>query len=210
MTPAEATRPVLIAAAAGVALLTAGCGSQDQGQGRFEALADHVAAIDVPLRPGAGARQTSAEERLRPTQFSPVKLAVMDPHDMWDARDAQAGLRVIAARAVEPVAKAPPALLKPQADVQPSETTRRPEAVAATAPGRLIQLGAYASETAARGAWTRLDGDAAMAGLTPRFETVSVGERTLTRLKVEVAPGRSAAEVCRAAGVNDPWCRRAG
>ena len=91
MTPAEATRPVLIAAAASLALMAGGCGSQDQGQGRFEALADHVAAIDVPLHPAAGARRTGAETGLRPAPFSPVKLAVMDPHDMWDARDAQAG-----------------------------------------------------------------------------------------------------------------------
>ena len=67
--------------------MAGGCGSQDQGQGRFEALADHVAAIDVPLHPAAGARRTGAETGLRPAPFSPVKLAVMDPHDMWDARD---------------------------------------------------------------------------------------------------------------------------
>ncbi|WP_288758457.1 hypothetical protein [uncultured Brevundimonas sp.] len=208
MTPAEATRPVLIAAAASLALMAGGCGSQDQWQGRFEALADHVAAIDVPLHPAAGARRSGAESGLRPAPFSPVKLAVMDPHDMWDARDAQAGLRVIAARAVEPVREAPSALLK-RSDIEPSEAAS-PAKPRPAAPARLIQLGAYASETAARGAWTRLGGDPAMAGLQPRFETVSVGERTLTRLKVEVAAGRSAAEVCRAAGVDDPWCRRAG
>ncbi|WP_292068971.1 SPOR domain-containing protein [Brevundimonas sp. UBA7534] len=208
MTPAEATRPVLIAAVASLALMTAGCGSQDQGQGRFEALADHVAAIDVPLKPNGSARAPSAERGLRPAAFSPVKVAVMDPHDMWDARDAQTGLRVIATRAVEPVVEATSApTLRPEADRAPSEPSgQTPPAN----PIRVIQLGAYASETAARAAWARRGGDPAMAGLSPRFETVSVGERTLTRLKVEVAPGRSAAEVCRAAGVNDPWCRRAG
>ena len=75
----------------------------------------------------------------------------------------------------------------------------------------LVQLGAYSSEASARSAWTRLKaGEAAWAldGLTPVYESVDVGGRTLTRLKVR-APAAGAATVCAAAGIDDPWCRRA-
>ncbi|HZV84233.1 MAG TPA: SPOR domain-containing protein, partial [Brevundimonas sp.] len=65
---------------------------------------------------------------------------------------------------------------------------------------------------AARAAWVRLQsGQAAWAldGLSPVYETVEVGGRTLTRLKVR-APAAGAAAVCAAAGIDDPWCRRTG
>ena len=84
-------------------------------------------------------------------------------------------------------------------------------AAAPAAPRGLVQLGAYSSEASARAAWTRLkSGQAAWAldGLSPVYEAVDVGGRSLTRLKVR-APAAGAAAVCAAAGIDDPWCRRA-
>src|SRR5690606_36024087 len=75
----------------------------------------------------------------------------------------------------------------------------------------LVQLGAFSTEAAARAAWTRLKGgeaSRALEDLSPVFEPVQVGERRLVRLKVPT-PASGAAAVCAAAGIDDPWCRRA-
>jgi hypothetical protein len=69
-------------------LALAGCGGMEPEQGRFERLADMVAAVEVPARDGAIAPvRTSAAAGLRPA----VRVEVMEPHELWDARDA--GLR---------------------------------------------------------------------------------------------------------------------
>ena len=201
MTPAKATRPVLIA----LSLILAGCGA-GEGEGRFEALADHVAAIDVPLK-SEGAK-TAKEGGTRSNGFSPVQVAVMDPHDMWDARDAQAGLRTIVATASAPVVEAAaPVVAKAVGEQIPAGMRPAPTPPAS---GPLVQLGAYGSEATARQAWARLSRTEALSGLIPAFETVDVGGRSVTRLKVTLEADHSPAEVCRAAGVDDPWCRRAG
>lgn len=201
MTPAKATRPVLIA----LSLILAGCGA-GEGEGRFEALADHVAAIDVPLK-SEGAK-TAKEGGTRSNGFSPVQVAVMDPHDMWDARDAQAGLRTIVATASAPVVEAAaPVVAKAVGEQIPAGMRPAPTPPAS---GPLVQLGAYGSEATARQAWARLSRTEGLSGLTPAFETVDVGGRSVTRLKVTLEADHSPAEVCRAAGVDDPWCRRAG
>jgi hypothetical protein len=200
MTPAKATRPALIA----LTLFVAGCGG-GEGDGRFEALADHVAAIDVPLK--SEGPQTREGER-RPGAFSPVQVAVMDPHDMWDARDAQSGLRTIVATASAPVAQAAaPVMARAMGEPAPGPL---PPAAPAPASGALVQLGAYGSESLARQAWARLSQAEALSNLTPAFETVEVAGRSVTRLKVTLGADHSPAEVCQAAGVDDPWCRRAG
>lgn len=209
MTPVRATRPVSIAAALTLSLVLCGCGAGVEGEGGFEALADHVAAIDVPLKPVSSVDEPATAVKARSGGFSPVQVAVMDPHDMWDARDAQSGLRVMTARVVEPVVEsAAPVVMKAAAE-RATARLRGPEAPSAPE-GPLVQLGAYASEAAARQAWVRLSRDPALGALTPRFETVTVGERTLIRLKVGATGGASSVEVCRAAGIDDPWCRRTG
>lgn len=201
MTPAKATRPVLIA----LSLILAGCGA-GEGEGRFEALADHVAAIDVPLK--SEGSKTATEGGTRSNGFSPVQVAVMDPHDMWDARDAQAGLRTIVATASAPVVEAAaPVVAKAVGEQIPAGMRPAPTPPAS---GPLVQLGAYGSEATARQAWARLSRTEGLSGLTPAFETVDVGGRSVTRLKVTLEADHSPAEVCRAAGVDDPWCRRAG
>lgn len=227
MTPAEATRPVLIArtliGAVAIAAALSGCGAVDGDTHRFRSMADHVAAIDVPLDPSA--RQTARSDHsaqadgLRPARFAPVRVAVMDPHAMWDARDDQAGVRRVAEdaglreaviRIVQPKVQAaspviggdpPPA---PESAVLHDAGLRR----AASSQGRTIQLGAYSSPTAAEQAWARLKASSDMAALTPTFEQVRVQGRALTRLKVGPVPAETAAALCRSANVADAWCAR--
>lgn len=215
MTPAEATRPVLIALVSTWGLLLAGCGAVEDPQ-RFHSMAEQVAAIDVPLyAKDAPHRNTAADAGLRQARFSPLQVSLMDPHDMWDARDAQsAGLRgalghshrVIVAPA-EPVAEQPEVV---------RAVVREPVAVQAPmlrpavmqSEGRTIQLGAFSSEAGARDAWARLKSKGELATLSPVFEEVQVNGRSLTRLKVGPIPAETAVAVCHAAQVADAWCAR--
>ena len=216
MTPAEATRPFLIL----VALSLVGCGAVDADPHRFRALSDQVAALDVPLEPpGRGdavpGRPARAHDAgLRPATFSPVKVSVMSPVEMWDARDAQAqGLR----DALKPMATAMrshntsaprPTPAFETASVERPKPALRPAVLHAE--GRTVQLGAYSNEAGAREAWRRLKVRADLVQLSPVYETVQVEGRVLTRLKVGPIPAEQAADLCRAAQVSDPWCRRAG
>lgn len=219
MTPSLLIRPVLACAAA---VVLSGCGMVDADPHRFEAMAEAVAAIPLDGQAKASpartpVARTAADAGLRPA----LQVQVMDPHALWDARDG--GLRGmaeeqgqrIAAAAAPVVAKAMVRNVSARIDSAVAQTGLRPAKVApaASAPraGGLVQIGAYSSEAAARAAWSRLaSGGAAWAldGLTPVFESVEVGGRQLTRLKVR-APAAGAAAVCAAAGIDDPWCHRA-
>ena len=220
MTPAEATRPVLIALACAGGLALAGCGAVDNDPHRFSAMAENVAAIDIPLTPDG--RHRSAEQAgLRPARFMPVKVAVMDPHAMWDARDAQAGIRHEAEdaglrdaviRVAQPVMQAAaPAVAKAVADEAVARVQApmlRPASLNAPARGRTIQLGAYSSPAGAQQAWARLKARSDLASLSPVFEEVQVDGRNLTRLKVGPVSTETAAAVCRSADIADAWCAR--
>ena len=220
MTPAEATRPVLIALACAGGLALAGCGAVDSDPHRFRSMAENVAAIDVPLKPDN--RHRSAEQDgLRPARFTPVKVAVMDPHAMWDARDAQAGIRHEAEdaglrdaviRVTQPVVQAAaPAVVKAAADEAVARFQApmlRPASLSVPTQGRTIQLGAYSSPVGAQQAWARLRAKSDLAGLSPVFEEVQVNGRSLTRLKVGPVSTETAAAVCRSADVADAWCAR--
>jgi len=213
MTPSLLLRPVVVFVAA-VGLN--GCGMVDSDPHRFENLANSVAAIDLDgSRAAAPPPRTAAEAGLRPA----LRVEVMEPHDLWDARDGLEGAVQRAAPGL--VAAAAPAV----ADAVVQQVSTRVESASAraglrpvlapraAAPSRaraLVQLGAYSSEAAARSAWTRLkSGEAgrALNGLSPVYETVEVSGRRLTRLKV-AAPAAGAAAVCAAAGIDDPWCNR--
>ncbi|WP_332639823.1 SPOR domain-containing protein [Brevundimonas sp.] len=198
------------------------CGMVDADPHRFENLAESVAAIplDGQRAPAVtpAAHRTAADAGLRPA----IRVEVMDTHAFWDARDADMSGMVERA-APQLVAAAAPAVADAvvqqvstridsaasRAGLRPAIQTR-PAAAPAASRG-LVQLGAYSSEASARAAWTRLkSGQAAWAldGLSPVYEAVDVGGRSLTRLKVR-APASGAAAVCAAAGIDDPWCRRA-
>jgi cell division septation protein DedD len=219
MTPSLLIRPVLVLLAASG--LTA-CGMVDGDPHRFENLAESVAAI--PLDGGARVEGTPAVQRaatesgLRPA----IRVEVLDPHALWDARDADMGAMVeraapqLVAAAAPAVADAVVQQVSTRIDNAASRAGLRPAmqnrpAAAPAASRGLVQLGAYSSEASARAAWTRLKaGQAAWAldGLSPVYEAVDVGGRSLTRLKVRT-PASGAAAVCAAAGIDDPWCRRA-
>ena len=218
MTPTVLLRPVL----ACLAILTlAGCGGVDGDPHRFENMARAVAAIplDGKAAPRAEARAAEAHG-LRPA-LQPVRVEVMDPHALWDARDAglrgvveQAAPRLVEAAApvvVQAVARDVSDRAAAAVRVVDHRPALRSALPAKPAHGRrLVQLGAFSTEGAARAAWTRLkggDASQALTGLSPVFETVQVGERRLVRLKVPV-PASGAAAVCAAAGIDDPWCRR--
>ena len=207
MTPSLLLRPVLACAAA--ASLSA-CGMIDSDPHRFEAMAESVAAIPLDGEAGAATARTQAETGLRPA----LRVQVMYPHALWDARDGGLGRmaadpapRLVAAMApstAEAVVQTVSARLDSaaaKAGLRPAQP-QRPKAPSG-ANAALVQIGAYSSEAAARAAWARLDLD----DLTPVFEAVEVDGRRLTRLKVR-APASGAAAVCAAAGIDDPWCHR--
>jgi hypothetical protein len=235
MTPSRMLRPVLVSLTlSGVGLTTASCGMVEGDPHRFESLAQKVADIRIDGSPDAAGplTRTAAEDGLRPA-LAPVaghrqelRVEVMDPHDLWDARD---GLRrtireegaAVAEAAAPAIAQAATRAVVRQVSTRTSEAARpsdrdglRPviaRTSAAPAGGRaVIQLGAYSSEAAAQAAWTRVSAGAAhqtLKGLTPVFERATVNGRALTRLKV-AAPAAAAAAICRAAQVSDPWCAR--
>ncbi len=220
MTPSLPIRPVL------ALFLTAGlgaCGAVESDPHRFENMAERIAA--VPLDGAEPAPVVEATAKPAPTAASTglrpaLRVEVMDPHALWDARDGmvqQASARVAEAAAPvvadamvrEASSRIEAAVARPRAEAEP-----RLRPAMATAPragqGGLVQLGAYSSQEGARAAWDRLkSGGAAWAldGLSPTFETVRIDGRELVRLKVR-APGAGAAALCAAAGIDDPWCRR--
>ena len=217
MTSAEVLRPVqkhrvVRALTLGLALSASGCGWVEHDPHRFEQMAERVAAIPVSLdRPGKSRLETpmkAGDMGLREARADAVRVEVMDPHDLWEARDGameglvQAAAPAIAEAAVDEVEKRVAAAV-PQMRARPVSTRREAEDAS------LVQLGAFGSEASARTAWARIRSSApeALAGLTPRFEPVTVDGRSLVRLKVAV-PASGAAAVCAAARIRDPWCQR--
>ena len=211
-----ASRPfhpsALMIALCGAAL--AGCGGSGEGVS-FEAMAEQVAAIpveDAARAEGTQRTRTVAEAGLRPA----LNVEVLDVHDFWDARDGVAA----AAPTLRQVTEAVPAdtaravtaeAVNSLRGALPGSGAVLEPAAAPPAATRLIQLGAYSSETAARAAWNaaaaRAEG--ALDGLSPRLETVQVDGRVLTRLRV-AAPEADAPALCRAAQVTDPYCSSTG
>lgn len=199
-------RPVWIGL---LGLTTAACGFVESDPQRFENLARAVA--EIPLDDQAPVR--TASSGLRPAFVTPDQVAdpgalrveVLDPHALWDARDA--GLRGAVEGAAAPaVEAAAPVLVR--AAVQPAS---RDAGDARTSPVReTLQLGAFSSPDAARQAWSRIAAAGeTVSALTPAFEAVEVDGRTLTRLKV-AAPIDAARAVCRAADAAGLGCLRRG
>jgi hypothetical protein len=234
MTPSRMLRPVLVCLSlSGVGLTTASCGMAEGDPHRFETLAQKVADIHLDGssdRTSVPLTRTAAEDGLRPAvapaadagpgHRQGLRVEVMDPHDLWDARD---GLRrTIRDESAAVVEQAAPAVgraviqqvsTRASGALRPSQTDGlRPALSHASTTGSrtTIQLGAYSSEAAARSAWTTVSAGAArqsLKGLSPVFERAMVNGRALTRLKV-AAPTDAAVAICRAARVSDPWCAR--
>lgn len=213
MTPRLPFRPVL------VLLLAAGlsaCGMVESDPNRFENLARRVAAIPLDEAAPAEAPQAAAQAAdrgLRPA----LRVEVMDPHALWDARDGGLGGVMqettdrVAAAAAPAVVDAVVRETRERVAGTVRQTPLRPALRVARDDRALVQLGAYSSEAAARAAWSRLKAGAAapaLDGLSPVLEPVEVNGRRLVRLKTP-APVAGAAALCAAAGIDDPWCRRA-
>ena len=220
MTSAEVSRPVQkrrvgMALILGGAVTLSGCGWVEHDPHRFEQMAERVATIPVSLdRPGKTPLETprkAAEMGLREGRPGAVRVEVMDPHDLWEARDGameglvQAAAPAIAEAAVDAVetrvADAVPELRARPVSTRPAARPRED--------GSLVQLGAFGSEASARTAWARIRAAApeVLGDMTPRYEPVTVDGRQLVRLKVPV-PASGAAAVCAAARIRDPWCQR--
>lgn len=219
MTFSAVFRPVLVCL---IALTTASCGMVESDPHRFEGLARRVADIPLDGADTAGSIPvpTRVDQGLRPagpSTRSALRVEVMDPHDLWDARDA--GLRGAIERAgpalAEAAAPAVAGAVIQRVSQRVAEAAPMRPAIARAAPGvsdptATIQLGAYSSVAAARSAWNKVSAgpaQSALTGLSPVFETVEVNGRPFTRLKI-AAPARAAASICRAAEITDPWCAR--
>lgn len=199
----------------------ASCSAAEGETSRFESLAQHVADIRLDGSPGP-ASLAAEPAHMRPAMAarrSPLKVELMDVHDLWDARDG--GLRgavgdigdraaqvaaPVVAQAVLQRASLSTATMRPAIAAEPAEPVTREASDTRT----LIQIGAYSSPEAARVAWANVSkGSArgALSGLSPVYEAVEVKGRQFTRLKI-AAPAASGAAICQAVAVSDPWCAR--
>ena len=209
MTSSRMLRPALVCL---FALSGTGCSMVEGDPQRFEKLAQGIA--DIPLEGRSYVPRSAAEAGLRPA----VRVEVLDPHDLWDARDGvvqQAVDRAVPA-VVDAAAPVVARTIVARAERQFGGNTGRTDdlrpALAPEVKRRTIQLGAYSSDTAARAAWRRLStGEAGvvLSDLEPRYEQVEVSGRTLVRLKVS-APADRIPAVCQSTRIDAPWCAPAG
>lgn len=216
MTPSRMLRPALVTL---IGLATSSCGGIENDPRRFESMAQFVA--EIPLDDAPRAVRTAAESGLRPALVSAeavadpgdLRVEVMDPHELWDARDA--GLRgaVVAAAPAMIEAAAPAvaeAVVRRVADRSLETPASVERAVGEPIARTTLQLGAFSSPAAAQAAWRRIaSAGHTVATLSPQFETVQVDGRTLTRLKV-IASEDTARAVCRAADAAQLGCMRRG
>lgn len=179
---------------------------------RFEKLAQGIA--DIPVDGRGPALRTAAEAGLRPA----VRVEVLDPHDLWDARDGvvqQAVDRAVPAIVEASVPVVTRAIVD-QAGKQLAGDTGRADAMRPALPtesrSRTVQLGAYSSDAAARAAWRSLssgEAQAVLSDLQPRYEQAEVNGRSLVRLKVS-APADRIGALCQSTRIDAPWCVTAG
>jgi hypothetical protein len=188
-----------------LAALLSGCGMAEADPHRFEGVAETIAAIPLSTKLET-AREPAGPRNAQEAGLRPLKVELLTPHQLWDARDG------LTAKAATVLPAMPAVFLDPEApaDVQAAQQTAakpaRPVAVAASSSAVLIQLGAYASQASAQAAWERLGQGSH--GLNPVFEPVEVNGRRLIRLKVRAGSAQAKA-LCQRAAASDPWCVRA-
>lgn len=186
-----------------LATLLAGCGMAEADPHRFEGVADRIAAIPLSAKPEP-ARLAVEPGKAEAAGSRPLKVELLTPHQLWDARDGLTTGAAAVLPAMPAVFHDPEAPPEVQAAQQAVVRPTRPVAVAASSSAVLIQLGAYASQASAQAAWDRLG----QGGLNPVFEPVEVNGRRLVRLKVR-AGSTQAKVLCERAAASDPWCVRA-
>lgn len=203
-----------------ISALLAACNATDNGEpNRYQAWADKVATIPLTPADDAGTSHDAPRVTLplgekpdkdpgKDDAKATVKVELMSPHQLWDARNGPVKLPSVEISEVSvgtgtnaPSSPSTP----PKAASSPS-----PKAAPATGAKQIIQLGAFSSEASAREAWSRLISGAnrsALVGLTPHFDPVTVNGRELVRLRVQ-ADGRQASILCQSVAASDPWCQR--
>lgn len=101
----------------------------------------------------------------------------------------------------EPVVAAKPAVTAPVPASGGVLKAPSPKAVAQGAPGTVIQLGAYESESVANAAWTRLAaGNAELAKLPKIVVAANVGGKTYHRLRANAGTAANASAICAKVG----------
>lgn len=190
-----------------LAALLAGCGMAEADPHRFEGVAKNIAAIPLSSRDTEPRREASGPRNAEEAGLRPLKVELLTPHQLWDARDGLTAKAAAVLPAMPAVFHDPEAPADVQAAQRAEARPSRPVAVAASAaPAALIQLGAYASQASAQAAWERLGQGSK--GLNPVFEPVEVNGRRLVRLKVRAGSAQAKA-LCERAAASDPWCVRA-
>ncbi|WP_417461935.1 SPOR domain-containing protein [Kordiimonas sp.] len=145
-----------------------------------------------------GTQDSSSEVTLAPQPEEPLE-ALPEEEELADAEDP---IGDIAAQVTEnaPTAKAETPAPKPQPKAEKKPEATKPTPAKATAStGFKVQLGAYGSEESAEKAWRAVRGKFSnfLSGLSPSYEAVKTGDRTLYRLRVGLLETRAAAdEVC--------------
>ena len=189
-----------------LAALLSGCGMAEADPHRFEGVAKNIAAIPLSGEPEAR-REPAGPRNADEAGLRPLKVELLTPHQLWDARDGLTAKAAAVLPAMPAVFHDPEAPADVQAAQRAEVQPPRPVAVAASAaPAVLIQLGAYASQASAQAAWERLGQGSH--GLNPVFEPVEVNGRRLVRLKVRAGSAQAKA-LCERAAASDPWCVRA-
>lgn len=195
-----------------LAALLAGCGVTEADPHRFEGVADQIAAIPLSVRSVQAAREPAGPRNAEEAGLRPLKVELLTPHQLWDARDGLTTKAAAILPAMPPVFHDPEAPAAVQTASQPApkplkiEGLRSVTAAPASSSNALIQLGAYASQASAQAAWERLGQGAS--GLNPVFEPVEVNGRRLVRLKVRAGSAQAKA-LCAKVAAADPWCIRA-
>lgn len=181
--------------------LLAGCGFVEADPNRFERWAEGVAAIPVSAEaaglrgPLLSAQTVGLRGPIEPGSRTPMRIEVVEPEVLWDAR--ADGFAAVATAAVAE------AVVEQTVNHAPEVV----EQVVRTA-GRTIQLGAFSSRQAAEAAWAQMSGHSGLVGVSPLFEEIQRDGRTLVRLKASVDEAQ-AHDVCRAAGAGD-YCASTG
>ena len=188
-----------------LAALLAGCGMAEADPHRFEGVAENIAAIPLSAKP-TPAREPAGPRNAEEAGLRPLKVELLTPHQLWDARDGLTSKAAAVLPAMPPVFHDPEAPAEVQAAQRAEAQPSRPVAVAAPSSAVLIQLGAYASQASAQAAWARLGQGGH--GLNPVFEPIEVNGRRLVRLKVRAGSAQAKA-LCERAAASDPWCVRA-
>lgn len=198
--------PIRMIVVAPLLAVLGGCGMVEADPHRFERWAEGVAAIPLTAEEAGlrGPMVTAEAAGLRgPVPDGPrpsMRIEVVEPEVLWEARadgfdlgaPVQAASAAVAEAVVEQAVQRAPVVVQ---DVVRSA-------------GRTIQIGAFSSRASAEAAWARIADHTALAGVSPRYETVERDGRTLVRLRAVVEEA-AAASVCRAAGAGD-FCASTG